>query len=81
MCTTGSITSENKGGGGGSDPLWKKSIKKALFFSDGFPKGTSVSAPIPPELKATLSARTSVNGSTVLGLELGVATADECAEL
>ena len=31
MCTTGSITSENKGGG--SDPLWKISISKSLFFN------------------------------------------------
>ena len=30
MCSTGSKTSENKGGG--SDPLWKISIKKLLFF-------------------------------------------------
>ena len=29
MCTTGSITSENKGGG--SDTLWKNSIKKFIF--------------------------------------------------
>ena len=36
MCLTGSITSENKGGGG-SDPLRKKSIVNLLFFSDGFP--------------------------------------------
>ena len=38
MCLTGSITSENKGGGG-SDPLRKKSIVNLLFFLDGFPKG------------------------------------------
>ena len=38
MCLTGSITSENKGGGG-SDPLRKNSITKRLFFLlDGFPK-------------------------------------------
>jgi len=30
MCLTGSITSENKGGG--SDPLRKKSIGNLLFF-------------------------------------------------
>ena len=30
MCSTGSITPENKGGG--SDPLWKISITKPLFF-------------------------------------------------
>ena len=36
MCLTGSITSENKGGGG-SDPLRKKSIVNLLFFPDGFP--------------------------------------------
>ena len=36
MCSTGSITPENKGGG--SDPLWKISITKLLFFFDGFPK-------------------------------------------
>ena len=35
MCLTGSITSENKGGG--SDPLRKKSIVNPLFFCDGFP--------------------------------------------
>ena len=37
MCLTGSITSENKGGVGGSDPLQKKSIGNLLFIFDGFP--------------------------------------------
>ena len=32
MCPTGSITSENKGGEGGSDPLQKNSITNLLFF-------------------------------------------------
>ena len=35
MCLTGTITSKNKGGG--SDPLWKKTITNLLFFFECFP--------------------------------------------
>ena len=37
MCPTGSITSKNKGGEGGSNPLRKNSITNPLFLFDGFP--------------------------------------------